>query len=180
MDQRLSPIATMLMLSIIRPPILRQSTLVQTPYTGLGLSSLRDGTTPFLVVHAIFGNRIVNELREAGSIEEKLKRHSNTALGGFLSSIGFDQSDIDAYGAVVGESELATLGHPQLRSAEIRNFSEWRTKHGSPYGSEPGHLRRYVLTWVLALSQSPRWAPISSVTRPLMASRGQSRQSEAR
>ena len=37
--------------------------------------------------------------------------HSNTSLEGFLSSIGFDASDIAAYGAAVGPGELSTFGH---------------------------------------------------------------------
>src|SRR5262249_13515557 len=39
---------------------------------------------------------------------------SNKTLGGFLSSIGFDWSDIDAYGAVVGANDHKTFGHPAV------------------------------------------------------------------
>ena len=55
----------------------------------------------------------MNEVR-GGFNFQKLYRHSNTTLGGFLSGIGFDQSDLDAYGAVVGAGELQTFGHPAV------------------------------------------------------------------
>ena len=90
------------------------NTLVQTPYTGLGLTQndRRNDTISFSYTR-MFSNSIVNEAR-AGFNRQKLRRHSNTTLNGFLSSVGFDQSDVDAYGAVVGPDELKTFGHTAI------------------------------------------------------------------
>ena len=87
------------------------NTFVQSPYTGLGLTQndRRNDTVSVSYTH-MFGNSLINEAR-GGFNKQKLRRHSNTTLGGFLSSIGFDQSDIDAYGSVVGANELKTFGH---------------------------------------------------------------------
>jgi hypothetical protein len=88
--------------------------LVQNPYTGLGLKqNYRRNNTVALSYTRAFTNNIVNEAR-GGFNREHIYRHSNTTLEGFLSGIGFDQSDIDAYGAVVGPNLLATLGHPAI------------------------------------------------------------------
>ncbi|MBS1851577.1 MAG: TonB-dependent receptor [Acidobacteria bacterium] len=90
------------------------NTFVQAPYTGLGLSQLdrRNDTVSLSYTH-VFSNSIVNEAR-GGFNRQKLYRHSNTTLRSFLSSIGFDDSDITAYGAVVGAKELDTYGHPAI------------------------------------------------------------------
>lgn len=123
--------------------------LVQAPYTGLGLSQLegRNNTLSLSYTRSI-GNSIVNELR-GGFNREKLKRHSNTTLGGFLSSIGFDQSDIDAYGAVVGESELATFGHPAITFG--RNFAIFQNGGRNTDRPMDQNLATFgdTLTWVL-------------------------------
>ena len=88
--------------------------LVQSPYTGLGLKqNYRRNNTVALSYTRAFTDNIVNEAR-GGFNREHIYRHSNTSLEGFLSGIGFDQSDIDAYGAVVGSDLLATLGHPAI------------------------------------------------------------------
>ena len=91
--------------------------LVQSPYIGLGLTQndRRNDTISASYTRA-FTNTIINEAR-GGFNHQKLRRHSNTTLGGFLGSIGFDQSDVDAYGAVVGASELDTFGHPAISFA---------------------------------------------------------------
>jgi hypothetical protein len=90
------------------------NTLVQAPYSGLGLTQndRRNDTVSVSYTRA-FNSRVVNEAR-AGFNHQKLRRHSNTTLDSFLSSIGFDQSDIDAYAAVVGSQELNTHGHPAI------------------------------------------------------------------
>ena len=95
--------------------------LVQAPYTGLGLQQLesRNNTLSFSYTHTFSAN-VINEAR-GGFNRERLQRHSNTTPEGFLSGIGFDQSDIDAYGAVVGASELTTHGHPAVQFG--RNFA---------------------------------------------------------
>jgi len=90
------------------------NTLVQTPYTGLGLTQndRRNDTVSFSYTR-VFNTTVVNEAR-AGFNHQKLRRHSNTTLESFLSGIGFDPSDLDAYGAVVGTNELKTFGHPAI------------------------------------------------------------------
>src|SRR5581483_622973 len=90
------------------------NTFVQTPYTGLGLTQNdRRNDTVSVSYTRMFTNSVINEAR-AGFNRQKLRRHSNTTLQGFLSSVGFDQSDIDAYGSVVGANELKTFGHPAI------------------------------------------------------------------
>jgi hypothetical protein len=87
---------------------------VVNPFTGLGLTQndRRNNTVSLSYTHA-FRDTVVNEAR-GGFNRQKLLRHSNTTLQGFLSSIGFDQSDIDAYGSVVGPFALSTFGHPAV------------------------------------------------------------------
>ena len=90
------------------------TSLVQTPYTGLGLTQNdRRNDTISASYTRVISNNLVNEAR-GGFNFQKLRRHSNTTLESFLSSIGFDQSDIDAYAAVAGASELKTFGHPAV------------------------------------------------------------------
>jgi hypothetical protein len=90
------------------------NTLVQVPYTGLGLTQNdRRNDTVSVSYTRVFNNSIVNEAR-SGFNHQRLRRHSNTTLKGFLSGIGFDPSDIAAYGAVIGPNELTTFGHPAI------------------------------------------------------------------
>jgi hypothetical protein len=87
---------------------------VVSPYTGLGLTHTdRLNNTVGISYTRIFSSSFVNEAR-GGFNKESLFRHSNTTLQGFLSSIGFDSSDIAAYGAAVGPAELTTFGHTAI------------------------------------------------------------------
>jgi Carboxypeptidase regulatory-like domain/TonB dependent receptor len=90
------------------------NSFVQSPYTGLGLTQneRRNDTLSFSYTRT-FSSSVINEAR-AGFNHQRLRRHSNTTLGGFLSSIGLDQAAIDAYGAVVGPNELDTFGHTAI------------------------------------------------------------------
>jgi len=90
------------------------NTPVVNPFTGLGLTQndRRNNTVSLSYTHA-FRDTVVNEAR-GGFNRQSLLRHSNTTLQGFLSGIGFDQSDIAAYGAVVGPFALSTFGHPAV------------------------------------------------------------------
>jgi hypothetical protein len=85
---------------------------VFSPMTGLGLTQrdIRDNTVSLSYLRIIHNN-LINEAR-GGFNREFNFTHSNTTLQSFLSSIGFDQSAVDAYGAVVGTSQLPTHGHP--------------------------------------------------------------------
>jgi hypothetical protein len=100
------------------------TTPVVSPYTGLGLTQndRRNNTVSLSFTHA-FRATVANEAR-GGFNRQSLLRHSNTTLEGFLSSIGFDQSDIDAYGSVVGPFALSTFGHPAINfSGTFATFS---------------------------------------------------------
>ena len=92
---------------------------------------------------------VINEVR-GGFNREHLCRHSNTTLEGFLSSIGFDSSDIDAYGAVVGAGELATFGHPAVSFGRNR-LQLSRTATGIRTGHMDQNLATFgdTLTWVV-------------------------------
>lgn len=84
---------------------------VVNPYPGLGLqkSDRRNNALSLSYTHS-FNSSVVNELR-GGFNRENLFAHSNTTLAGFLSSIGFDQDQVDAYGAATGAFALSTFGH---------------------------------------------------------------------
>jgi len=85
--------------------------LVVAPFTGLGLTHTdRKNNAVSLSYSHVFSNRLVNEAR-GGFNKQHLFTHSNTTLKSFLSSIGFSDADIDAYGSVVGTQELGTFGH---------------------------------------------------------------------
>jgi len=90
------------------------SQLVQSPYTGLGLTKTdrQDHTFSASYTHVI-SSHLVNEMR-GGFNREQLYRHSNTTLDSFLSSIGFTSDQTAAYGAVVGPGELTTNGHAAI------------------------------------------------------------------
>ena len=85
--------------------------LVQSPYSGLGLtqSTRRDDTVSLSYTHT-FSNSVINELR-GGFNRERLRLNSNTTLESFLSSIGFTDDEISAWGDVTGAGELGTHGH---------------------------------------------------------------------
>lgn len=87
---------------------------VVNPFTGLGLTQndRRNHTFMLSYLHT-FRPSLINEGR-GGFNRQGLFRHSNTTLQGFLSGIGFDQSDIGAYGSVVGSFALSTYGHPAI------------------------------------------------------------------
>jgi hypothetical protein len=125
------------------------NTLVQVPYTGLGLTQndRRNDTISASYTRA-FSNTVVNEAR-GGINHQKLRRHSNTTLGGFLSSIGFDQSDIDAYGAVVGSNELETFGHMAVNfSGAFATFQNGGRNTDRPLDQDLATFGD-TLTWVI-------------------------------
>ena len=126
------------------------SNLVQNPYTGLGLQQNegRNNTLSFSYTH-VFSANVINEAR-GGFNKQRLRRHSNTTLEGFLSGIGFDQSDIDAYGAVVGASELTTHGHPAVQFG--RNFAIFQNGGRNTDRPMDQNLATFgdTLTWVVS------------------------------
>ena len=83
-------------------------------FTGLGLTvNERTNETLSLSETHLAGSNIVNEVR-GGFNRQPTFRRSNTTLRQFLTTIGFDASDITAYAAVVGPSALDTYGHPAI------------------------------------------------------------------
>ena len=122
---------------------------VVAPFTGLGLAQndVRDNTISGSYVRTIHNN-LINEAR-AGFNRENSFRHSNTTLAGFLSSIGFDASAIDAYAAVVGQSQLATHGHTGITYGRTfvglgtggRNTERQLSQYLTTFGD--------TLTWVI-------------------------------
>jgi hypothetical protein len=87
---------------------------VGEPYSGLGLlqTDRRNNAVAASYTKIVKPN-MVNELRGGFNIQD-LFTHSNTTLGGFLSSIGFSQDQVAAYGVVVGSKELSTYGQPAI------------------------------------------------------------------
>src|ERR1700744_2500747 len=84
---------------------------VVNPYPGLGLTQVnRQNNTLSLSYTRSISTNLINEVR-GGFNKEHLLQHSNTTLTSFLSSIGFSQADIDAYGAATGPFALSTFGH---------------------------------------------------------------------
>jgi len=91
-------------------------------FTGLGLSQTerRNNTVSLSYTH-VFSANVVNEAR-GGFNKQHLYTHSNTTLGGFLTSIGFSSADVDALGAVVGPDELKTHGHLAVALGKFQSF----------------------------------------------------------
>jgi hypothetical protein len=87
---------------------------VVSPYVGLGLT-LNERTNQTLSVAEthLFGTRTINEFR-AGFNRQPTFRRSNQTLRTFLSTIGFDASDITAYGSRIGDAALDSYGHPAI------------------------------------------------------------------
>jgi hypothetical protein len=123
---------------------------VFNPMAGLGLAQrdIRDNTLSGSYLH-MFSSTLINEAR-GGFNRENSFTHSNTTLQSFLSSIGFDQNAIDAYAAVVGQSQLATHGHPYINIAGNfttfgRNGDRNTERQTSQYLATFGD----TLTWVV-------------------------------
>ncbi len=84
--------------------------LVASPLPAFGLlSQHQKNHTVSLSYTRIFTNSLVNEAR-GGINYQYLYRRANMTTGEFLSSIGFNQDEINAYGTVVGPSLVDTPG----------------------------------------------------------------------
>ncbi len=126
-----------------------ENALVQTPYTGLGLrQNDRRNDTISVSYTRMFTTNVVNEAR-GGYNQQRLRIHSNTSLEGFLSSVGFDQSDIDAYGAVAGANELKTMGHPAVNfNNQFATFANGGRNTDRPQDQQLATFGD-TLTWVV-------------------------------
>ena len=124
---------------------------VVSPFTGLGLTQndRKNHTVSLSFTHA-FRPTVVNETR-GGFNRQSLLRHSNTTLGGFLSGIGFDQSDIDAYGSVVGPFALSTFGHPAVLFNGGGTFTNFTNGGRNTFRPLDQNLITFgdTLTWIL-------------------------------
>lgn len=84
--------------------------LVASPLPAFGLLSQHQSNhTLSLSYTRIFSNSVVNEAR-GGLNYQYLYRRANMTTGEFLSSVGFNQDEIAAYGAVVGSNLVDTPG----------------------------------------------------------------------
>ena len=84
--------------------------LVASPLPAFGLlSQHQTNHTVSLSYTRIFSNTFVNELR-GGINYQLLYRRANMTTGEFLSSVGFTDAEIAAYGGVVGPSLVDTPG----------------------------------------------------------------------
>ena len=123
---------------------------VRSPFTGLGLTQQDQRThTLSLSYLRTIRNNLINEAR-GGFNREFVFRHSNTTLGSFLSSIGFDQNAVDAYGAVVGPDQLQTHGHTVISyGSAFTSFD--RSGNRNTDRQESQYLATFgdTLTWVI-------------------------------
>ena len=125
------------------------TTPVNAPYTGLGVTQndVRDNTISVSYVRTI-RNNLINEAR-AGFNREHNFRHSNTTLQSFLTSIGFDSNAIDAYAAVVGQSQLSTHGHPFIDFGSRFTFGRHNDRNTDRELSQYLTTFGDTLTWVI-------------------------------
>jgi hypothetical protein len=126
------------------------TTPVFNPMPGLGLAQrdIRDNTLSGSYVH-MFSGTLINEAR-GGFNRETSFTHSNTTLESFLSSIGFDQNAIDAYAAVVGQSQLSTHGHPYINiSGNFTTFGRNGDRNTERQTSQYLATFGDTLTWVV-------------------------------
>jgi hypothetical protein len=122
---------------------------VNAPYTGLGIAQndVRDNTISLSYVRTI-SNNLINEAR-GGINRAHSVRHSNTTLQSFLTSIGFDSNAIDAYAAVVGQSQLSTHGHPFINFGNRFTFGRHNDRNTDREQSQYLTTFGDTLTWVV-------------------------------
>src|SRR6185503_14881021 len=92
-------------------------------YPAFGLrENKQTNHTLSLTYSRVFSQSFVNELR-GGFNRQKLYRHAPQKLNQFLSSIGFSDADIAAYGAIVGPAALDTFGQTELRITNLQTLT---------------------------------------------------------
>jgi hypothetical protein len=91
-----------------------QTSLAATPFVPLGetVNNRRNDTLSLSETH-LFAPTVVNEAR-GGFNRVPWLRHSNSTLRQFLTSVGFNDADIKAYGDVVSAGALDTYGFPSI------------------------------------------------------------------
>ncbi|MDQ2950578.1 MAG: TonB-dependent receptor, partial [Acidobacteriota bacterium] len=124
---------------------------VVTPFTGLGLTQNdRLNHTVSLSYTRLLKTNIVNEAR-GGINRQALLRHSNQTLRQFLSGIGFNDTDITAYGAVVGPAALDTFGHPAISFGSSTPFQLFTNGGRNTFRPQDQNLITVgdTLTWLV-------------------------------
>ena len=91
------------------------------PAFGLREDDRSDNTLSLSYTH-VFSANLINEAR-GGFNSESVFRHAPFTLRQFLSSIGFSEADITAYGAVVGPAALDTFGQTALSVGSYAGIS---------------------------------------------------------
>jgi hypothetical protein len=91
-----------------------QTSLAAAPFVPLGetVNNRRNDTLSLSETH-LFAPTVVNEAR-GGFNRVPWLRHSNSTLRQFLTSVGFNDADIKAYGDVVSAGALDTYGFPSI------------------------------------------------------------------
>jgi hypothetical protein len=87
---------------------------VVSPFIGLGLTqNERSNHTLSVSETHLFSSNLINEAR-GGFNSQPTFRRSNQTLREFLTNIGFNDADLQAYGAVIGGSAIDSFGHPAI------------------------------------------------------------------
>jgi Carboxypeptidase regulatory-like domain/TonB dependent receptor len=122
---------------------------VVAPYTGLGLTQNdRLNQTVSASYTRIAKPNLVNEVRGGFNLQN-LFRHSNTTLDSFLTSVGFTDADVKAYGDVVGPLALGSFGHPAISlSGTFANFTNGGRNTNRPLNQNLATFGD-TLTWVI-------------------------------
>ncbi|MBI3667489.1 MAG: hypothetical protein HY236_14900, partial [Acidobacteria bacterium] len=123
---------------------------VVRPFIGLGLTQNERKNYTFSLSHShLFSNNLINEARGGFNRQDSF-RQSNQTLRQFLANIGFDQSDIDAYGTVVGALELDTPGHPAVQFGNSSAFQIFSNGGRNTYRPLDQSLATFgdTLTWI--------------------------------
>lgn len=124
---------------------------VVSPFTGLGLTQNdRLNHTLSVSYTKLVKANVVNEAR-GGFNQQNLLRHSNQTLRQFLTNIGFNESDIQAYGSVTGPSALDTYGHPAITFGSSTAFAAFSNGGRNTYRPLDQKLATFgdTLTWVI-------------------------------
>jgi hypothetical protein len=126
----------------------RSNAVSPAAYTGLGLSNSQSmNDTVSLSETHLFRPNLINEARGGFNIQQSFVR-SNQTLTDFLTRIGFDSSDIAAYGQVIGSQNLTTYGHPAIQfGSGIASFTNGGRNTDRPLDQSLATFGD-TLTWV--------------------------------
>ena len=92
------------------------------PALGLRVADRTNNTLALSYTHS-FSNNLINEAR-GGFNRQHLYTRANQTLGQFLSGVGFDESDLAAYEAVVGPGVLDLFSEPRIDFTGFATFPD--------------------------------------------------------